>query len=407
MELGEHGVGREDQRVRSGIRVELRRLVLHALDRRDVAGPEGELSRDLRVVDEVHERRGGRHAAAGRDEHVVGEEDPALLRDAPLHLRIGEQEDVAGPRHARGEIARCKGLRIVVAVEPADLARILGLLDHGERAIERLVRDLRRIVSVLEHDEPERVAHRVPDPHLALELRVGEELRDARDGLGDLLVPRNPVHSREPGERVLPVRVEPWACLRVDEIREVRDEGLVELLRPALRDVLAERAVVVGRDDDVATDALSLTQTALHGREVLRVRIDVLVVVDLDARLRRELLERRGSLHAGSLERRRRIDVVRPVREVEDVVHLAAGRAAPAASAARREERRQGEQRSSSGAASQEFLSSQPWVHICSSSSVGEPFRSTTNVDSGAQLRTTFVPGAGTRPPASMFCANT
>ena len=253
------------------VRVELRRLVLHALDRRDVTGAEGELRRDLRVVHEVHERRRRRHAAAERDEHVVRPDDPALSRAMP-HLSFGSArvEDVAGPRHARREVARRERLRVVVAVEPADLARVLGLLDHRERPVERLVGDLRRVVAVLEHDEAERVAHRVPDADLALQLRILEELRDGRHGPGDLLVPGDPVHAREPGQRVLPVRVERRARLRVDEVRDVRDEALVELQRPVVVEVLAEEAVVVGRDDDVATDALALAEAALDRREVLR-----------------------------------------------------------------------------------------------------------------------------------------
>ena len=49
---------------------------------------------------------------------------------------------------------------------------------------------------------------------------------------------------------------------------------------------------VVGGDDDVAVDALALRERALDLREVLGVVVDVLVVVDLDAGLGRELLER-------------------------------------------------------------------------------------------------------------------
>ncbi len=64
VQLREHVVGREDERVVDCVGIELYRLVLDAFDRRDVAGPEGELRRDLRVVDEVHVRRGGRHAAS-------------------------------------------------------------------------------------------------------------------------------------------------------------------------------------------------------------------------------------------------------------------------------------------------------------------------------------------------------
>ncbi len=175
-----------------------------------------------------------------------------------------------------------------------------GLLDHGERPVERLVRDLRRIVAVLEQDEAERVAHRIPDADLPLQLRVLEELCDRRDRPGEVLVPRDPVHPREPGERVLPVRVERRARLRVDEVRDVRDEALVELLRPAVaRGTRRGSGSLSVDDDDVAVDTLPLREPALDGREVLGVRVDVLEVVDLDLRLRRELLERRRARQAG------------------------------------------------------------------------------------------------------------
>src|SRR5262249_30415088 len=157
-------------------------------------------------------------------------------------------------------------------------------------------------------------------------------------------------------------------------------------------------AVVIGRDDDVPTDPIALRQRPLDLREELAVVVDVLVVVHLDPGLLRELVQGRMllALH---------VDVERPVREVQDVVHLATARASTASTAGG-EKRREREQRATGCAAPQELLSGQPWVHA-SSSSVSRPVRSTTNVDSGAQLRTTLVPGAGTRPPASMFCANT
>ena len=240
------------------LRIDLRGLFLHTLDGRDVVGAESELRGDLRVVHEVHVRRRGRHAASERDEHVVGPDDPARLRDDPLELRVAEVDDVARPRHARREVARRERLRVVVAVELADLARVHRRLQRGERPIEGLVRDLRGVVAVLQHDEAEGVAHLAPDADLALQLRILEELLHARHGAGDVLVPGDPVHAGEPRQRVVAVGVEGRARLHVDEVRDVRDEALVQLQGPAVVEVLAEEPVVVGGDDDVATDPLSL-----------------------------------------------------------------------------------------------------------------------------------------------------
>ena len=331
--LREHVVGRKGERVGCRVGIELRGLVADALDGRDVACPERELRSDLRVVDEVHIRGSGRDASAQRDEHVVGKDDSALLRNRPLDLRIGEQEDVAGPRHARDEVPRRERLGVVVAVEPPDLTPVLCLLDDGQRAVERRVGDLRRIVAVFEHDQAKGVAHGVPDADPALELRILEELSDRGNGFRQLVVPRDAVHPREPGQRELPVRVERRVLLRRDEVLDVGDQALVELQRPVVVQVLAQGTVVVRRDDDVAVDAMPLRQPPLDLREVARIVVDVLVVVDLDPRLRRELLKRGRACQARVLARARRIDVIRPVREVEDVVRLAGARAATAAPA--------------------------------------------------------------------------
>ncbi len=203
----------------------------------------------------------------------------------------------------------------------------LSLTAFWTRAIARLKEasvTLDGIVAVLEHDEPERVAHRVPDADPAFQLRVLEELLDRSDRVGRGLVPGDAVHARGPRERVVAVRVERGVLLRRDEVLEVRDQALVELLDPLVVDVLPQEAVVVGRNDDVASDALASRQPSLNLREVAGVVVDLLVVVDLDPRLLRELLERRRLVDAGLLERRRRVDVERPVREVEDLVELAA-----------------------------------------------------------------------------------
>jgi hypothetical protein len=63
--------------------------------------------------------------------------------------------------------------------------------------------------------------------------------------------------------------------LRRDEVREVRDQALVELLYPVVGDVLPYGAVVVGRDEDVPADALTTRQAPLDLGEVLGVGVDV------------------------------------------------------------------------------------------------------------------------------------
>ena len=63
-----------------------------------------------------------------------------------------------------------------------------------------------------------------------------------------------------------------------------------------------------------------------------------------------------GAIDAGGLERRRRVDVERPVREVEDVVDLAAAAAAASAAAAGGEQRRECQQGASGRAAPQELV---------------------------------------------------
>ena len=106
------------------------RLVLDALDRRDVVRAEGDLRSDLRVVDGVHVRRRGRHAAPERDEHVVRPDDPALLGNRPFDLRLSSTSWTSRrttPRTPRSRLGERR--RVVVARELADLARVQGRLD--------------------------------------------------------------------------------------------------------------------------------------------------------------------------------------------------------------------------------------------------------------------------------------
>src|SRR5205823_9666766 len=247
------------------------------------------------------------------------------------------------------------------------------------------------------------VAHRVPDADPALQLRILEELLDGGDRVGDLVVPGDAVHAGGPGKRVVAVGTERRMLLRRDGVLDVRDYALVELLRPLVGDVLAEEAVVVGGDDDVAVDSLALREPPLNLREVPRVVVDLFVVVDLDAGFLRELLQRRRLVDAGGLERRLRVDVVRPVREVEDLLDLAAARRTlRRATTAGRQQSRDGQRTDSNGAAPQQILTGNPRAHSSSSFAC-----SITKVDSGLQLNVTSDPGDGTRAPASMFCAKT
>src|SRR5919204_4955986 len=394
--------GWKGQGVRPRLGIELLCSLLHAFHRRDVVRPDGPLRGDGAVVHEVHVRRGRRHAPSERNEHVVRPDDPAVGGYHPVELRLAEIGDIAGPRHRCREVPFGQNRPVVVAVELADLARAHSLLEPREGAIEGRVSHLGGIVPVLEHDQPERVAHRVPDTDPALQLRILEELLDGGDRVGDALVPGDAVHAGRPRERVVAVRVEGRVLLRRDEVLDVRDQAFVELLRPLVVDVLGEEAVVVGRDDDVASDSLALRKAPLHLREVFGVGVDLLVVVDLDPRLLLELLQCRRLMDAGGFERLRRVDVVRPGREVEDVLDLASA-ARAATTSAGREQRREREQCACGGTASHQLLAGHP---LLGHSDASSPC-STTKVDSGLQLNVTFDPTAGMRAPESMFCAKT
>ena len=98
------------------------------------------------------------------------------------------------------------------------------------------------------------------------------------------------------GKRVVAVRVEVRVLLDGDEVLDVRDRGLVELLGPALLEHQPEVAVVVGQHDDVAVDRLPARERALDLPEERGVVVDVLDVVDVDAGLLLELVERRVRL---------------------------------------------------------------------------------------------------------------
>ena len=99
------------------------------------------------------------------------------------------------------------------------------------------------------------------------------------------------------GRRVLAVRVEAaGAAATSTRFGDVRDHVLVELLRPALLDHQRRVPLVVGEDDDVAVDRLAAARAgAWIFPKYSAFDVDVLDVVDLDARLLRELRRASGA----------------------------------------------------------------------------------------------------------------
>ncbi len=239
-----------------------------------------------------------------------------------------------------------------------------------------------------------RVRHLVEQCDLALELGVLEQLVDRGDGCrGQLLVVGDARHARLPGQRVRAIRVERRAQERVLQVGDVGDLVLVELLQPAFLDEEPRVARVVRHDDDLAVDRLPLRERALDLPEVLVVRVDVLEVVDLDPRLRRELLQGRRLLRLVV-----DVDVVLPVGEAKRL-RRAAARPASASSTAGREQPWQRQQGGACGPALEKLAPGDDDVHSLTSW-FG---RSTTNVDAAAHVTVTCDPTAGTKPPASEF----
>ena len=262
------------------------------------------------------------------------------------------------------------------------------------------VRDLARVVAVREHHEPERVREAVQDGDLPLQALVLEQLVDREDRLRQLRVVGDAGHPGLPRQAVLPVGVEARVLLDVREVDDVRDRVLVELLDPALVDHQRQVALVVGEDDDVLVDRLPPRERALDLPEVLGVRVDVLVVVDLDAGLLRE--GRRASGTASS-SRRSRCRAASSRSAASRQLLRGAARVAPAAtSAARGREPGNREHRRSEPGSPQEFFSGQHVGHAISSSG-----RSTTKVASGSNPTVIGSPGLATPEPGSRFCTYT
>src|SRR5690606_39831541 len=111
------------------------------------------------------------------------------------------------------------------------------LLDALEGRVEPAVAPVARDVdTLLEHDEPDRVAPL--GEHLDATLVLGlPQVRHGVEPLGDELgVPRDERVARLPRDRLLAARVEVDVAQPLDEVVEVRDVAVVELLDVALAD---------------------------------------------------------------------------------------------------------------------------------------------------------------------------
>ena len=313
-----------------------------------------------------------------------------------MDVRVSDLRDVARPGHRGREIALREQRRVVVARELADLLRVDRLLDPVERRVERLVRDLRRVVSIREHHHRERVAHRVEAGDLALQLRIREQVVDRQHRVCELVIVGDAAHAGLPRQAVVAVRVEVRVLLNRDEVLHVRDRRLIEVLDPAFLDHQREVAVVVGEDDDVTVDRLSAGQRALDLPEERGVVVDVLDVVHVHAVLLLEVDERRVRVRLVV-----RVDVQRPVREVECLGKLVVGAAARrlrAAAAAGGENAGNAEEGAACGRAPQQVAPGDDVGHS------GASIESTRNVDSGLQLSMSRSPGAAPFSPGDAFC---
>ena len=183
LDPGEDVGGREDQRVVGVVGVDRQERLLGALDRADVVDEVLDLGGDPRVVVEVDERLGlllVRRAL--RDHHVVRPEHAALLGDRELEglLVEGELDDVARPGHRHDDVARGEVGQVVVALDRADQLGVDRLLDLGERLVELVVGDRRRIEAEPDRRQADRVAHLREVVELALVLHVPERRRGCR-----------------------------------------------------------------------------------------------------------------------------------------------------------------------------------------------------------------------------------
>ncbi len=164
------------------------------------------------------------------------------------------------------------------------------------------------LLAVGHEEEPHGVLHLAGDGDLALEL-VGHQLAEALElAAGELLVVADADEPVEERQRELPLRVPRDVGERRDDVRRVGHRGPVELLDEAVAQEPGRGDV--GEDHQVAVDALTVLEDGRLLRPVLLVVVDVLAVLDLDAGLLREVLQRGGALVAVLDD----VDVVRPAR---------------------------------------------------------------------------------------------
>ena len=273
-------------------------------------------------------------------------------------------------------------------------------------------------------------------PDLALERRV-EEIVHARDrGIvrTQLLhlhrIPPDPGETRLPRHRELVAVVVRRALHRVARVL-VEVGPLVGGKRHQVVEVeqLVE-GLAVGDHDDVPASVFARGQVRLDLAEEAGVGLDHLVVLDLDARVLRELLQR-GVHHLAGGRVLRLVDVERPVREVQGLggggvpVDRGGGgaraRARVPTARTRREDRRHAERPGADAGGLEEVPARHPplsqaaqerWIdlravvalgHSSSSSSDSGAEGSTTKVCSGSHSNRTCCPGCGREPAAPRF----
>ena len=219
-----------------------------------------------------------------------------------------------------GDVAGREVLGVVVAGELADLAALPGLLDLGGRGLRVGHRGIRWILAQAEHHQADGVPHLGQHGDLTLELRVEDVVDAGQLTPGLLRVVADAGHAREPRHAVLATRIEAHVLHVVDQVRLVRELGVVERGDVAELDQAAGHPV--GEHDDVAVDALVPLERLVDLREELVVVVDVLGVLGLDAR---------GLLEVGH---RLLVDVERPVGDPERLA-AASGRRGRRVAAAR------------------------------------------------------------------------
>ncbi len=291
--------GREDERVLGRLRIERGDGLGGALDRRDVLDAQRQAGGDVDVVQEVDHRQGGIlvHRPLG-DQHVVRRGHEPFGRVHEVVVRAGRVGQVAGPDERGPGVAAVEVLDVLVALEGADEAVVDERLQVGVDLVAVFVRVVGRFVGdlalLLEHqaDHRERVLVGVEQRDLGVELREEELGRR-----GQVLAGADAVVADAVGERLIRVVVGligiPVGALQpLDQVGDRRrDLGRVDRLEPLAVDQAGGH--VVGHDHQVPARVEAGIELGLDGGQEVFVAVDVLDVVDLDARLGLEVRQRR------------------------------------------------------------------------------------------------------------------